>query len=136
MQIASSDLARYEPLMRLIRTARWELPDGLRAVLTIPILNVAHSLDLTLQPLGDGEYFIDGAQLMNSYSLFGIEHGAVINERTNDWRYYDELGENLPWDFFELKNTIDLVEHVQGTVFEDAVEWLAKTFPNHSNELK
>jgi hypothetical protein len=124
--------AAYElptaPALDIVKRTLWHVPDKIRILLRIPILEVAQRLKLHLEPQGDGTHLVDESQL-TAYPCEG--NRVLLNELTNDWAYDDWEAVNLPWDFFEVKNVIDLVERVNDCSFTAAVVFLEKEFPEY-----
>ncbi len=108
----------------IINHALWNVPEQIRALWRIPIGEVIEAMGMKFEEV-DGCDFVH----YNDRETARVE----INPLSNDWQFgYDE---QLTYDHFEVKSTIDLVmlldkEHD----FESAVAFLLEKFPAYRIE--
>lgn len=103
----------------LLNRAMWNVPEQMRVLWRIPIRDVIEAMGRKFEEVQCCEFEHD-----HPWKMITIE----INELANDWQFVDD--EELPYDFFEVKTTIDLVMFLDKEhTFESAVKFLLEKFP-------
>jgi hypothetical protein len=112
-------------LMVLLNSLQFMVGDTILLLRRIPILDVAKLLRLEFEQSIYEEYLV----IRESHYQ---ELNILIDPKTNTWRYEDpDNGSVCPYDFFECKSPIELVEKIEGISLEDAARFLWENFPEY-----
>lgn len=103
----------------LLNHMSWNIPEQIRALWRIPLREVVEAMGMKWEEVHGCEFIHDNSRRVK----------ILLNEHTNDWQF--EKDEDLPYDYFEVKTTIDLVMFLDSSHdLESAVEFLLNKFPS------